>query len=146
MEKFLSYENTSRIVDMIIESYTIWYDDDGMNISSILPYTPQSGTPEMHDVLIVYLSGIYTSVSPTISVLLPLFVTNDGYTRENQTIDKQINACLKYETTDPYVATARIGLVILGSIVQADLENHFDEKMLLEFGSVEKFCTSINLR
>jgi inosine-uridine nucleoside N-ribohydrolase len=134
---FLSYRNTSRIVDMIIESYTIWYDDGGMNISSILPYTPQSGTPEMHDVLTVYLSGIYTSVSPTISVLLPLFVTNDGYTRENQIIDKKINVSLKYETTDPYVATARIGLVILGSIVQADLENHFDEKILLEFGSVE---------
>jgi hypothetical protein len=80
---------------------------------------------------------------------LPLFITNDGYTQENQTISKQINSCLKYETTDLYVATARIGSVIWGSIVQANLEttnNGSQEKMLSKFGSVEKFCTSINFR
>ncbi|CAF4902937.1 unnamed protein product [Rotaria sp. Silwood1] len=120
-QKFLSYRNTSRIVDMIIESYTIWYNDGGKKISSTLPYTPQWGTPEMHDVLAVYLSGIYPSMSPTISKLLPLFVTNDGYTRENQTISKQINSCLKYEKSDPYVATTQIGYDVLGSIAQKDL-------------------------
>ena len=120
-QTFLSYQNTSRIVDMIIESYTIWYNDGGKKIGSTLPYTPQSGTPEMYDVLAAYLSGIYSSVSPTVSTLLPLFVTNDGYTRENQTISRQINLCLKYETSDPYIATAQIGSVVLGSIAQTDL-------------------------
>ena len=119
-ETFLSHRNNSRFVDMIFESFTIWYNDGGKNMSSILPYTPQLGTPEMHDILAVYLSGIYPSISPTMSEKLSLFITSDGYIRENQTIDRQINTCLKYETTDPYVATNQIGSSVLKSIAQAD--------------------------
>ena len=117
-QNFLAHRNASRIVDMIIESFTIWYEDGGKNISSTLPYTLQSGTPEMHDILAVYLSGIYPSASPTVSDSLSLFVTNDGYTRVNETIAKRINTCLRYQTTDPYVSTNQIGLDVLESIAQ----------------------------
>jgi len=120
-QNFLSYRNASRIAGMIMESYEIWYNDGGKTIGSTLPYTTQSGTPEMHDVLATYLSGEYSSVSPTLSTSLSLVVTSDGYTRENGTIGKQVNSCLKYETIDPYEATAQIGSIILGSIVQAEI-------------------------
>lgn len=119
-QNFVSHRNESPLVNMIIESFTIWYNDGGKIIGSALPYTPETGTPEMFDILPVYLSGIHTSVSPTVSTPLPLFVTNDGYTQEIQTISKQIHTCLKYETSDPYIATAQIGSVVLGSIVRAD--------------------------
>ncbi|CAF4642600.1 unnamed protein product [Rotaria sp. Silwood1] len=108
-KKILSYRNRSRTVNMIIESYTIWYNDGGNSMSAIQSFNPELGTPEMHDVLAVYLAGSYTSVAPTISFFLPIFVTNDGFTRENQTIEKTISTCLKYETSDPYEATAQIG-------------------------------------
>ncbi|CAF3457829.1 unnamed protein product [Rotaria sp. Silwood1] len=111
-KKFLSYRNRSRTVNMIIESYTIWYNDGGNSMSAIQSFNPELGTPEMHDVLAVYLAGSYTSVAPTISFFLPIFVTNDGFTRENQTIEKTISTCLKYETSDPYEATAQIALMV----------------------------------
>jgi inosine-uridine nucleoside N-ribohydrolase len=117
-QNFLSYINTSSIVRMIIDSYTIWYNNGGKDMGSILPYSPQLGTPEMHDILAVYLAGSYPSVSPTVSALVPLFVTEDGFTRENQTIGLLVNSCLKYQTSDPYISTARIGSAVLESITK----------------------------
>ncbi|CAF2894151.1 unnamed protein product [Rotaria sp. Silwood2] len=119
---FLSYRNRSRTVNMIIESYTIWYDDGGNNMNAIQPFNPELGTPEMHDVLAVYLAGSYTSVDPTISFFLPIFVTNDGYTCENETIEKTISTCLKYQTSNPYDATAQIGWKVFESIIQNDVD------------------------
>ncbi|CAF0764121.1 unnamed protein product [Rotaria sordida] len=121
-KKFLSYRNRSRTVNMIIESYTIWYNDGGSNMSAIQPFNPELGTPEMHDILAVYLASSYTSVAPTISNFLPIVVTNDGYTFENQTIKKTINTCLKYQTLNPYDATAQIGWKVFESIIQSDVD------------------------
>lgn len=130
-QNFLRHRSTSHIVEMTMKSFTMWYEDGGKNISSTLPYTLQSGTPEMHDVLAVYLSGKYPSVSPTVSDLLSLFVTNDGYTRINQTITKKINTCLKYESIDSYVSTNQIGSDVLTSIAQVDSGTEKQKKSFL---------------
>jgi inosine-uridine nucleoside N-ribohydrolase len=90
-QQFLSYINISSVVKMIDDSYTIWYNNGGKDMGATLPYSPQLGTPEMHDILAVYLAGSYTSVSPTISTHIPLYVTDDGFTRENRTINLTVN-------------------------------------------------------
>jgi len=119
-KNFLSHRSSSRIVNMVIESFTIWYNDGGKILPSTLPYTPELGTPEMYDALAAYLASIYTSVKPAVLTFLPLFVTDDGYTRENQTLNRKIDACLKFETSDPYISTEQIGSFILESIIRAN--------------------------
>ena len=121
-KKFLSYQNSSRTVNMIVDSYKIWYKNGGSNMSAIQPFNPEQGTPEMHDILAVYLAATYTSVVPTISSFLPIVVSNDGYTRLNQSIASTINTCLKYQTWNPYEATTQIGWKVLESITQNDVD------------------------
>lgn len=135
-QTFLSYTNISSTAKMIIDSYTIWYNNGGKDQGATLAYSPQLGTPEMHDVLAVYLAGCYPSISPTVSASLPLYVTEDGFTRENQSINTTVYSCIRYETIDPYTATAQIGSVILESIAKQGLVstgtvNHFVTDLLL---------------
>ncbi|CAF4704151.1 unnamed protein product, partial [Rotaria magnacalcarata] len=72
---------------MIIESCKIWYAGGGNNMTAIQQFHPELGTPEMHDILAVYLAASHTSVDPTISMSRKIFVTNDGYILENETIE-----------------------------------------------------------
>ena len=53
---FLSFYNQSKHVQLVIDSYTVWYNNGGKGYSALQPFSPQTGTSTMYDVLAVIFS------------------------------------------------------------------------------------------
>ncbi|CAF1388314.1 unnamed protein product [Didymodactylos carnosus] len=117
-QQFLNYVISSSAVRSILTSYAVWYANGGKNIDAMEPFSPGTGTSTMHDVLAAFLAGAYTDVSPTISEILPLVITRDGYTQVNASHGKGVNSCLKFETSNPYLSTTVVGSIVLESIIK----------------------------
>ncbi|CAF3573118.1 unnamed protein product [Rotaria socialis] len=105
-------------------------------MSAIQPFHPELGTPEMLDILAIYLAASHTSVDPTISMSRQIFVTNYGYTLENETIGKTINICLKYQSWNQYIATAQIGWEVFESIIENGCKHESSKSSFLYMSSV----------
>jgi len=118
-ERFYSYRNQSKHVQLIIDSYTVWYNNGGKHNGALKPFSPETGTSTMFDVLAAFLAATYPSVIDTVAEQVPLIVTNDGYTAVNSTLGKPVNASVKFNTPDPYTSIEAIGLLVLNSIIQS---------------------------
>ena len=119
LERFYSYRNQSKHVQLIIDSYTVWYNNGGKHNGALKPFSPETGTSTMFDVLAAFLAATYPSVIDTVAEQVPLIVTNDGYTAVNSTLGKPVNASVKFNTPDPYTSIEAIGLLVLNSIIQS---------------------------
>ncbi|CAF4319942.1 unnamed protein product, partial [Adineta steineri] len=106
-------------VQLIIDSYTIWYNNGGKNYGALKPFSPENGTSIMYDVLAVFLAASYPNVSTMINQKLPLIVTSDGFTKINSTFGKPVNVSVAFQTKDPYISTQFIGITVLESIIRS---------------------------
>ncbi|CAF0735747.1 unnamed protein product [Adineta steineri] len=116
-QTFLSFRNESVHVQLILDSYSIWYKNGGKDIGAMLPYSPEIGTSTMHDVLAAILSAFYPRTITMTSRQVSLLVTLDGFTNINTTEGKSVNTSLSYKTPDPYKSTEVIGIITLNSII-----------------------------
>ncbi|CAF3580997.1 unnamed protein product, partial [Rotaria sordida] len=48
---------------------------------------------------------------------LPLIVTQDGFTKVDSILGKQVNVSMAFLTSDPYTSTELIGITVLDSII-----------------------------
>ena len=118
-QTFLSFTNKSKHVELIIDSYTAWYNNGGKHYGAIKPFSPQIGTSTMYDVLAAFSAAIHPSFSSMVVEDVPLIVTNDGITAINATLGKPVNASTKFSTSDPYTSTEVIGMIVLNSIISS---------------------------
>ena len=116
-QSFLSFGSHKTHVQLIIDSYTVWYNNGGKNAGAMKPFSPENGTSTMHDVLAVFLAAYYPRVLTMNVQQLPLVVTQDGFTKINSTLGKQVNTSVSFLTPDPYLATELIGITVLDSII-----------------------------
>ena len=116
-ETFYGYRNRSKHVQLIIDSYTVWYNNGGKGASAILPFSPETGTSTMYDVLAAFLASCYPATLTMVSKELPLVITNDGFTAVNATLGKPVNSTLDFLTPNPYTSTELIGITVLDSII-----------------------------
>ncbi len=116
-QTFLSFRNQSKHVQLIIDSYTTWYNHGGKHFQALLPFSPENGTNTMHDVLAVFLAASYPQVFTMVDKELPLIVTHDGFTAVNSTLGKPVNASIDFLTPDPYTSTQLIAITVLDSII-----------------------------
>jgi len=118
-QTFLSFANKSTHVQLIIDSYTIWYNNGGKHNGAVKPFNPENSTSTMFDVLAAFLAATYPQVFSMVVQDLPLFVTNDGVTSINSTLGKHVNVSVAFSTSDPYASTELIGLTVLNSIISS---------------------------
>lgn len=118
-QTFRSFINKSKHVELIMNSYTVWYNNGGKHFGARIPFSPENGTSTMYDVLAAFSAASYPNVSPMVVEDVPLIVTNDGITAINSTLGKPVNASVKFSTSDPYGSTELIGLSILNSIIKS---------------------------
>jgi purine nucleosidase len=118
-QTFLSFTNKSKHVELIIDSYTVWYNNGGKHYGAIKPFSPQIGTSTMYDVLAAFSAAIYPSFSSMVVENVPLIVTNDGITAINATLGKPVNGSTRFSTPDPYASTEVIGMTVLNSIISS---------------------------
>ncbi len=116
-QTFLSFTNKSKHVELIIDSYTVWYNNGGKHAGARIPFSPQNGTSTMYDVLAAFSAASYPSFSSMVVENIPLIVTNDGITAINATLGKPVNASSRFSTSDPYASTELIGMTVLNSII-----------------------------
>jgi inosine-uridine nucleoside N-ribohydrolase len=116
-ETFYGYRNKSKHVQLVIDSYTVWYNNGGKNYGALQPFSPESGTSTMYDVLAAFLASCYPAVLTMVSKEIPLIVTNDGFTAVNSTFGKPVNSTLDFLTPNPYTSTELIGITVLDSII-----------------------------
>ncbi|UJR20102.1 hypothetical protein I4U23_023236 [Adineta vaga] len=116
-QQFLSYRNKNTRVQLILDSYTTWYNNGGKDIGAMEPFSPEIGTSTMYDVLAAILSLYYPKTITMISRQLPLIVTNDGFTQINTVQGKSVNASVMFESSNPYNSTSILGIVTLYSII-----------------------------
>ncbi len=116
-QTFLSFANKNTHVQLVIDSYTIWYNNGGKHNGAIKPFSPQNGTSTMFDVLAAFSAAYYPNIMILSVQNLPLFVTNDGVTAINSTLGKQVNASVTFPTSDQYLSTEVIGMIVLNSII-----------------------------
>ncbi len=114
---FLSFANQSKHVQLVIDSYTTWYNNGGKSYEALKSFSPQTGTSTMYDVLAVFLAAYCPATFSMITKNLSLIITDDGYTTINSTLGKQINASIAFTTPDPYLSTQSIGTAVLNSII-----------------------------
>jgi inosine-uridine nucleoside N-ribohydrolase len=116
-QTFCSFYNQSKHVQLVIDSYTIWYNNGGKNYTALQPFSPETGTSTMHDVLAAFLAASYPRVFTMVNKELPLVVTGDGLTAVNSTLGKSVNASVDFLTPDPYTAAELISITVLDSII-----------------------------
>jgi inosine-uridine nucleoside N-ribohydrolase len=116
-QAFLPFRNQNTHVQLVIDSYTVWYNNGGKNFGAMQPFSPENGTSTMHDVLAAFLAATYSTVYPMVTQVLPMIVTTDGFTKVNITLGKQVNASVAFLTQDPYTSIQRIGVFVLESIM-----------------------------
>jgi inosine-uridine nucleoside N-ribohydrolase len=116
-QTFLSFRNQNKHVQLIIDSYTVWYNNGGKNFGAMKPFSPEIGTSTMHDVLAAFLAAYYPRAFTMNVQELPLIVTQDGFTKANSTIGKLVYASVSFLTPDPYSSTELIGITVLDSII-----------------------------
>jgi inosine-uridine nucleoside N-ribohydrolase len=116
-QTFLSFRNQNNHVQLVIDSYTIWYNNGGKNNGALKPFSPEDGTSTMYDVLAAFLAASYPRVLTMVSKEFPLIVTQDGFTAVNSTLGKPVNVSVDFLTSDPYLATELIGITVLDSII-----------------------------
>ena len=61
-QTFLSFRSKKIHVQVILDSYTIWYNNGGKSFGAMLPFSPETGTSTMHDVLAAFLAATYPRV------------------------------------------------------------------------------------
>ncbi|CAF1213991.1 unnamed protein product [Rotaria sp. Silwood1] len=71
----------------------------------------------MYDVLAAFLAANYPRAYTMVVQELPLIVTQDGFTKVDSVLGKQINASVAFLTSDPYVSTELIGITVLDAII-----------------------------
>jgi purine nucleosidase len=118
-QTFRSFYNKSKHVELVIDSYTIWYNNGGKHNGARKPYSPENGTSTMFDVLAAFLAASYPKVLTMVDQELPLIVTDEGYTSINSTLGKQVNVSVAFSTPDPYTSIELIGLTVLNSIINS---------------------------
>ena len=118
-ESFYSFRNQSKHVQLVIDSYTVWYNNGGKGFAALKPFSPETGTSTMYDVLAAFLASSYPAVFAMVSKELPLSVTNDGFTAVDASKGKPVNSTLDFSTSDPYVSTELIGVTVLDSIISS---------------------------
>ncbi len=116
-QEFLSYADKNKHVQLVIDSYTVWYNNGGKHNGAIKPFSPQNGTSTMFDVLAAFSAAYYPNVLTLVVQDLPLIVTNDGVTAINSTLGKSVNATTTFPTSDQYASTEVIGAIVLNSII-----------------------------
>ena len=114
---FLSYGNQSKHVQLVIDSYTVWYNNGGKRVAALKPFSPEIGTSTMYDVLAAVLASSYPVAESVVSVGLPLIVTDIGFTSEDSKKGKIVNSTLDFITSDPYASIEVIGKTVLDSII-----------------------------
>ena len=116
-QSFLSFRNQSKRVQLVIDSYTFWYNNGGKGAGALKPLSPEIGTSTMYDVLAAFLASSYPATVSMVSKELSLVVTNDGFTSVDATKGKAVNSTLDFVTPDPYMSTELIGVTVLDSII-----------------------------
>jgi len=116
-QTFFSFRNKNTHVQLVIDSYTYWYNNGGKHNGALKPFSPENGTSTMYDVLAAFLAASYPRVLTMVSKELPLIVTHDGFTVVNSTLGKPVNVSVEFLTTDPYLSTELIGITVLDSII-----------------------------
>ncbi|CAF5018101.1 unnamed protein product [Rotaria sp. Silwood1] len=116
-QTFLSFRNQSKYVQLVIDSYTVWYNNGGKYSGAMKPFNPDNGTSTMYDVLAAFLAANYPRAYTMVVQELPLIVTQDGFTKVDSVLGKQINASVAFLTSDPYVSTELIGITVLDAII-----------------------------
>ncbi|CAF2230155.1 unnamed protein product [Rotaria magnacalcarata] len=118
-QTFLTFLNQNKHVQLVIDSYTVWYNNGGKHNDAMKPFSPENGTSTMYDVLAAFLAASYPRAFTTVVQQLPLIVTQDGFTRVNSILGKQVNASVAFITQDPYTSTELIGITVLDSIINS---------------------------
>ncbi|CAF1412721.1 unnamed protein product [Adineta ricciae] len=116
-QQFLSYRNKNKHVQLILDSYTTWYNNGGKGAGALQPFSPDIGTSTMYDVLAAILSLYYPKTITMISRQLPLVVTDDGYTRINATQGQPVQSAVSFQSENPYNSTSMLAVVALYSII-----------------------------
>lgn len=118
-QTFLSFYNQSKHVQLLIDSYTVWYNNGGKHNGALKPFSPASGTSTMFDVLAAFLAASYPRAFTMVVQDLPLIVTQDGYTKVDSTLGKPVRVSVLFLTPDPYTSTELIGINVLDSIINS---------------------------
>lgn len=118
-QRFLSFRQEKVHVQVILDSYTVWYDNGGKQAGAMEPFSPTNGTSTMHDVLAAYLAGTFPQILTMKAEELPLIVSDDGFTKIDASAGKLVNASIAFLTPNPYVSTAQIGVTVLDSIINS---------------------------
>ena len=71
---------------------------------ALKPFSPETGTSTMYDVLAASYPSVFTMVDQELS----LVVTNEGFTLINATFGKRVNVSVKFLTPDSYNYIKRI--------------------------------------
>ncbi|CAF0855292.1 unnamed protein product [Rotaria sordida] len=71
----------------------------------------------MYDVLAAFLAATYPRALTMVVQELPLIVTQDGFTKVDSILGKQVNVSMAFLTSDPYTSTELIGITVLDSII-----------------------------
>jgi len=116
-QTFVSFRNQNKHVQLIIDSYTVWYNNGGKHNGAMKPFSPENGTSTMYDVLAVFLASSYPTTINMITQQLPLVVTPDGFTKVDSILGKPVNASVTFRTPDPYTSIELIGITVLDSII-----------------------------
>jgi hypothetical protein len=106
-ETLLLVNNTAHIsAYVLLEEAKTWYFGGGKGFGAYFPYTPFNGTSTLWDLQASYLAysamrlgNPYPTSFPYFSVeLLPIMVTNDGYTIVSTAAKQMVGAAIKYAT------------------------------------------------
>ncbi|CAF0884348.1 unnamed protein product [Rotaria sordida] len=116
-QTFLLFYNQNKYVQLIIDSYTVWYNNGGNRSAALKPFSPENGTSTMYDVLAAFLAATYPRALTMVVQELPLIVTQDGFTKVDSILGKQVNVSMAFLTSDPYISTELIGITVLDSII-----------------------------
>jgi len=114
-------------VQVLLETYQVWYDNGGKNYGGMLPFSPTTGTDVLYDAQAAWMAGqliANATEEPLVFKGLPLVVNSRGFTVV--TTDKQyevnvntVNAAIGFKISNEHESAMQIGAEVIRSIINA---------------------------
>jgi len=86
-------------VQILLETYQVWYDNGGRNSGAMLPFSPTTGTDVLYDAQAAWMTGqliANATEEPLVLKGLPLVVNSSGFTVVTTDIHDEVNVAIGF--------------------------------------------------